>query len=100
MKKYFNKKTLSIVLVLALVAGLFGGYAISKSNKSSAKNNETSVKEKLIAERNKMHSSNLKMNTEASEKEVVRAIITLKAESVADTNNISDYNSKLKSKEN
>lgn len=100
MKRNFNKKILSIVLVLALVAGLFGGYLVTKSNKASAKKNEASVKEKLIAERNKMHSSNLKMNTEASEKEVVRAIITLKADSVADTNNISDYNSKLKSKEN
>lgn len=99
MKKFFNKKTLSIVLVLALVAGLFGGYAISKSNKSSASSKEKTVKEKLIAERNSMHNSNLKMLTEASDKEVVRAIITLKAKSVADTNNISEYDSNLKSKE-
>lgn len=99
MKKYFNKKTLSIVLVLALVAGLFGGYAISKSNKSSASSKEASIKSKLIAERDRMHNSNLKMLTQARDNEVVRAIITLKAKSVADTNNISDYDSSLKSKE-
>ena len=48
MKKYFNKKTLSIVLVLALVAGLFGGYAISKSNKSSASSKEASINQSLL----------------------------------------------------
>lgn len=100
MKKYLNKRTLSVVLVLALIVGLFGGYAFNKSSKASAKTAEDIAKDKLLEERNRMHNSNLKMDTAASEKELVRAIITLKAKSVADTNNISDYNSKLKSKEN
>ena len=47
MKRNFNKKILSIVLVLALVAGLFGGYLVTKANKASAKKNESSVKEKV-----------------------------------------------------
>lgn len=99
MKKYLNKRILSVVVVLALIIGLFGGYVINKSSKASAKTAEDMAKDKLLEERNRMHSSNLKMNTEASQNEVVRAIITLKAKSVADTNNVSEYNSKLKSKE-
>lgn len=99
MKKYLNKRILSVVVVLALIVGLFGGYVINKSSKASAKTAEDIAKAKLLEERNRMHNSNLKMNTEASQNEVVRAIITLKAKSVADTNNVSEYNSKLKSKE-
>ena len=99
MKKKFNKKALSVVLALVLVVGLIGGHFLINSSKANAKSQGEIAKEKLLEERNKVYNSNLKMNTTASENEVVRAIITLKAKSVADTNNISDYNSILKSKE-
>ena len=99
MKRVFNKKTLSIVLVCTLVTGIFVGQTVVQGTKSQAKSIEDVAKEALLAKRAEVLRNNLKMNTEASENEVVRAIITLKAKSVADTNNVSEYNSKLKSKE-
>ena len=99
MKRVFNKKTLSIVLVFTLVTGIFVGQTVVQGTKSQAKSVKDVAKEALLAKRAQVLRNNLKMNTQASENEVVRAIITLKAKSVADTNNVSEYNSKLKSKE-
>ena len=100
MKKVFSKKTSYAIIAVVLVLSMVGGYFLSDSNRVSAGKKEITAKERILAKRQEVLSSSLKMNTEADENEVVRAIISLKGKSVADTNKVSKYNSKLKSKEN
>lgn len=99
MKKLFSKKTSYAIIAMVLVLSMVGGYFLSDSNRASAKKKEITAKERILAKRQEVLSSSVSMNTKADENEVVRAIITLKAKSVADTNKVSKYNSKLKSKE-
>ena len=84
---------------IALVLSIAGGITISHVIGSSANSKKETAIDRLIAKRNEVHAS-FKMNETASENEEVRAIITLKAKSVADTNNVSEYTSSLKKKEN
>ena len=99
MKKLFSKKTSYAIIAMVLVLSMVGGYFLSDSNRASAKKKEITAKERILAKRQEVLSSSVSMNTKADENEVVRAIVTLKAKSVADTNKVSKYNSKLKSKE-
>ena len=101
MKKLFSKKRGYVIIAAVLVISLLASYAMIDSRNSSAAKDEKKVmtaKERLQAKRNETLSSSLKVN-EKEENEVVRVIVTLKSKSVAQGNRVSNYNSKLKSKE-
>jgi len=89
----------STVIAAALILSILSGIGLSGAFKSSANSYKETAVDRLIAKRNEVHAS-LRMNELASDNETVRAIITLKANSVADTNDVSEYTSKLQSKEN
>lgn len=101
MKKLFSKKRGYVIIAAVLVISLLASYAMIDSRNSSAAKDEKKVmtaKDRLQAKRNETLSSSLKAN-DKDENEVVRIIVTLKSKSVAQDNKVSNYNSKLKTKE-
>lgn len=101
MKKLFSKKRGYVIIAAVLVISLLASYAMIDSRNSSAAKDEKKVmtaKDRLQAKRNETLSSSLKAN-DKDENEVVRVIVTLKSKSVAQDNKVSNYNSKLKTKE-
>ena len=103
MRKYLSKKNCSIIVVSLVLLALAVGGALVYLFKSKANDKEVTAKERLQACREEVHAALYGKDTEVSEvnlDEKVRAIITLEEEAVADNNKISDYTSKLKSKEN
>ena len=101
MKKLFSKKRGYVIIAAVLVISLLASYAMIDSRNSSAAKDEKKVmtaKDRLQAKRNETLSSSLKAN-DKDENEVVRVIVTLKGKSVAQDNKVSNYNSKLKTKE-
>ena len=102
MKKFLNKRVKCTIVAGVLVVSMLASYGIVASRNASADGNSKtkvdSAVERLQAKRNETLSITNKKDDE-SDNEVVRAIITLKGKSVADSNDVSNYSSTLKSKE-
>ena len=102
MKKLLNKRVGYAVLSIAVVASLVAGSFLFKfdSNKALA-NKQTTAMERLIAERNNNMSS-VSMDEDGDENEVVRAVVSLKKDSVMETvdDSTTEYSKKLKKQEN
>ena len=102
MKKFLNKRVKCTIVAGVLVVSMLASYGIVASRNASADGNSKtkvdSAVERLQAKRNETLSITNKKDDE-SDNEVVRAIITLKGKSVADSNDISNYSSKFKSNE-
>ena len=102
MKKFLNKRVKCTLVAGVLVVSMLASYGVVASRKASADGNSKtkvdSAIERLQAKRNETLSGTINKDNER-DNEVVRAIITLKGKSVADSNDISNYSSKLKSKE-
>lgn len=103
MRKLFSKKTGCLVIASSLVLGVVGGHLLSNSLSSSAKVNVITAEERLQAKRDEAQTNSYSIDRNADLNETVRAIITLEADSVAESvsksTDVSEYTSKLKSKE-
>ncbi|MBQ8042710.1 MAG: S8 family serine peptidase, partial [Clostridia bacterium] len=94
-----NKKiVVSIVLVSVLLMGLLGNVIYSKAGESSSRLAAISRLQNL---RNNTLSKTINININKEKNEIVRAIVVLEEEAVVTSvkGDISEYNSKLKSKE-
>ena len=102
MRKLLSKRVGYAVVASTLVASLAVGSFLFKfdSNKVSAKE-QTTAKERLIAKRNEEMLS-VNMNEDGDENETVRAVVSLKKDSVMDTvdDSTTEYSKKLKQQEN
>lgn len=100
MRKLLNKKFSCAIIALVLVASMVAGSFVYKSSQSSA-SSQTTAAERLQAERDKVMSS-VSMKEDGDENEVVRAIVTLKKDSVMETvdDSTTAYSKKLKKQEN
>lgn len=102
MRKLLSKRVGYAVVASTLVASLAAGSFLFKfdSNKVSAKE-QTTAKERLIAKRNEEMLS-VNMNEDGDENETVRAVVSLKKDSVMDTvdDSTTEYSKKLKKQEN
>ena len=101
MRKLLSKRVGYAVVASTLVASLAVGSFLFKfdSNKVSAKE-QTTAKERLIAKRNEEMLS-VNMNEDGDENETVRAVVSLKKDSVMDTvdDSTTEYSKKLKKQE-
>ena len=99
MRKLLNKKYVCAIIALILVVSMAGGYLFNSRQASASKT--LTAKERLQAKRNETMAS-VSMNEADDENEVVRAVVSLKRDSVMETveDSTTEYSKKLKKQEN